>query len=420
MKQPEAFKEKILLVSLGVSPQIITEVVYALTVGREQKQQPAFVPTRIVVVSTKVGIKRCQDALEKQGYYQKLINTYQLTGLPTSIEYRCISNEHEQLEDIRTSADNEAAADTIFQVVKELTANNDAAVHISIAGGRKTQGYYTGLAASLYGRAQDRLSHVLVTEGFEGHWGFYFPPREEQLLTLRINGEEVERDAREAEIELADLPFMHMRHELPEKSLLLQPHLGVRELVRRLDIAKHLQVDYTLDLSSNPPKMMSNGVEIELENEPLIVAYLLIFYWDKVESDGPEDEGVKLPPANNNNLTYAATFTRALACALRAIHGPTHLSFPEDGNARDAIDFLQQYDLHQRSVEALLDENNFEYKALKSSFYSSRRSDLKKILMQELPESWADKLLPKKFIQDGENLHRITLPLERFTVIGLE
>jgi CRISPR-associated protein (TIGR02584 family) len=35
---------------------------------------------------------------------------------------------------------------------------------MSIAGGRKTMGFYAGYALSLYGRAQDRMSHVLVEE----------------------------------------------------------------------------------------------------------------------------------------------------------------------------------------------------------------------------------------------------------------
>lgn len=38
-------------------------------------------------------------------------------------------------------------------------------------------GYYLGYALSLYGRAQDRLSHVLVTERYESLRDFFIPHR---------------------------------------------------------------------------------------------------------------------------------------------------------------------------------------------------------------------------------------------------
>jgi CRISPR-associated protein (TIGR02584 family) len=41
------------------------------------------------------------------------------------------------------------------------TADPQASLHVSIAGERKTMGFYVGYALSLFGRTQGRLSHVL-------------------------------------------------------------------------------------------------------------------------------------------------------------------------------------------------------------------------------------------------------------------
>jgi CRISPR-associated protein (TIGR02584 family) len=59
--------------------------------------------------------------------------------------------------------------------VRELTADPDCAIHASIAGGRKTMGFYLGYALSLFGRPQDRLSHVLVSSPFESNQNFFYP-----------------------------------------------------------------------------------------------------------------------------------------------------------------------------------------------------------------------------------------------------
>ena len=65
------------------------------------------------------------------------------------------------LADIRDERDNAYAADQITKLIAMLTRDSERALHVSIAGGRKTLGFYAGYARSLLGRGQDRLSHVL-------------------------------------------------------------------------------------------------------------------------------------------------------------------------------------------------------------------------------------------------------------------
>ncbi|ART83428.1 CRISPR-associated protein [Oceanisphaera profunda] len=156
--RPEEHPEKVLLISVGTSPQIITEVIYALTVQRQRQQLPMFMPSKIVVVSTTTGIIEAKKGLDgANGYYTKLAQDYHLTDLPTAIDYQTIvTSNNEPLDDIRNSKDNADAADFIANIIRQYTSNDNCALHVSIAGGRKTQGYYTGFALSLFGRPKIR------------------------------------------------------------------------------------------------------------------------------------------------------------------------------------------------------------------------------------------------------------------------
>ena len=118
------------------------------------------------------------------------------------------------LGDIRTPDDNTRAADTITEIVRDLSRDRDSALHVSIAGGRKTMGFYLGYALSLYGRTQDRLSHVLVSAPYESHPQFFYPTVESQVVYTPPPHNRP-YDTRDAEVTLATIPFVRIRGELP-------------------------------------------------------------------------------------------------------------------------------------------------------------------------------------------------------------
>ncbi|MFR6358903.1 MAG: CRISPR-associated ring nuclease Csm6 [Sutterella wadsworthensis] len=72
-----------------------------------------------------------------------------------------------KLDDIRTPEDNTWAADCITECVRSFCARDDVRLLVSMAGGRKSMGFYAGYALSLYGRAFDGLYHVLVSPPYE-------------------------------------------------------------------------------------------------------------------------------------------------------------------------------------------------------------------------------------------------------------
>jgi len=80
------------------------------------------------------------------------------------------------LPDIRSVEDNTFAANQICEIVRELSLTSHTSLHASAAGGRKTMSIYLTAAMQLFGRAQDRLSHVLVSEDFETHPDFFYIP----------------------------------------------------------------------------------------------------------------------------------------------------------------------------------------------------------------------------------------------------
>jgi len=214
--EPKDYPERILLAVTGLSPQVVTETLFVLAV----RNTPPFTPTEVHLLTTSEGQSRAELTLleDGQGQFARLCREYGLEGIrfgPEQIHVIADASGR-QLNDIREPADNTAAADTITDTVRRLTARPDSALHVSIAGGRKTMGFYLGYALSLFGRPQDRLSHVLVSEPFESNPQFYFPPVEPEVLFTRDNKPVSTRDAR---LTLAEVPFVRLRHGLPEDLL---------------------------------------------------------------------------------------------------------------------------------------------------------------------------------------------------------
>ena len=216
-KPPHAFPRRVLLAVTGLSPQVVTETLYALT----QRQQPPFVPTEVRLITTATGAREARLNLlaEKTGWFHRLRAEYRLPAIRFDAD--CIhvldDGQGRALDDIRTPEQNERAADFITDIVRSLTEDDSAALHVSLAGGRKTMGYYLGYALSLYGRAQDALSHVLVSEPFENNREFFYPTRNEHPIRVRRGDKEQTFDCREAQVDLAPIPFVRLRDGLPER-----------------------------------------------------------------------------------------------------------------------------------------------------------------------------------------------------------
>ena len=232
---PERYPRRILLCVAGLSPQIVTETLYALTRAGE----PRFVPTEIHLLTTAKGAEWARLTLlsDEPGWFHRLRQDYGLPDIGFTLDslHLLRAADGRLLEDIRTPGDNEAIADAITAKVRELTADPNSAVHASIAGGRKTMGFYLGYALSLFGRPQDRLSHVLVSSRFESNPNFFYPAPVSRVIFS--NGpDQRPLDASSAMVMLADIPFVRLRDGLQETLLREGASFGdvVRQAQRNL------------------------------------------------------------------------------------------------------------------------------------------------------------------------------------------
>ena len=219
---PSTPSRRVLLCATGMSPQIVTETLYALAV-RPAAGQEVWTPTEVHLISTRKGAEHARLNLlsDQPGWFHQLCKDYDLPHMQFSNEqiHHILGENGQELEDIRSPADNEAAANTIADLVRAFAQDDDAQLHVSIAGGRKTMGYYLGYALSLYGRPQDRLSHVLVNDPYESHPDFYYPTPYERVIHTRDPKLPEAKDCRNAVVELAQIPFVRLRDGLPQRLL---------------------------------------------------------------------------------------------------------------------------------------------------------------------------------------------------------
>lgn len=221
----DTYNKRILLSVTGMSPAVVTETLYALVTEKN------FIPTEIQVITTIQGRNKLLSALlgieaerkERKGALQEFIEDYGSQYGFDHIHFNedCIhiieDTNGEQLPDIRTPKENEHAANSIVQLVGKLCQDDETQLHVSIAGGRKTMGFFMGYALSLYGREQDSLSHVLVDEEFETLSNFYYRKPKEYRIVNEKNGKEL--DASQANIMLAEIPWVRLGLGVSEELL---------------------------------------------------------------------------------------------------------------------------------------------------------------------------------------------------------
>lgn len=216
------YNKRILLSVTGMSPAVVTETLYALVTEK------GFIPTEIQIITTIQGKNKLLSALlgieggrkERKGALTEFIEDYgeQYGFSEIHFDENCIhiieDASGEKLPDIRTPKENEFAADNIVKLVGSLCEDDEMQLHVSIAGGRKTMGFFMGYALSLYGREQDSLSHVLVDEEFETLPNFYYRKPNTHIIVNERNGKEL--DASKANIMLAEIPWVRLGLGVPE------------------------------------------------------------------------------------------------------------------------------------------------------------------------------------------------------------
>ena len=206
----------ILLSVLGLSPQIITETLFALHQNGQKVDE-------IHVITTKRGKEIIYSKLlsGKTGHFFSYLKEYGFD--PDSIVFKedtihvIRDSSGKEIEDILNEEDNEALLRMCLELTYKFTKDPNTTVFFSIAGGRKTMSACLMFAAQMYGRSHDRIYHVLVSPEFERNEEFFYPPKESKRIQLRDeNGNPYWKETKYAKVNLIHIPFVPLRNHLKE------------------------------------------------------------------------------------------------------------------------------------------------------------------------------------------------------------
>ncbi len=343
---PARFPRRILLVVTGLSPQVVTESIYALWT-----QDPGLLPTEVHLITTLQGAEHARLNLLSPaiGWLERLRREYAMAPIAFSAEHIHVitGGDGTALADIRTPEDNVCAADCITALVRGFTEDPDCALHVSIAGGRKSMGYFVGYALSLFGRAQDRLSHVLVSPPFESHRDFYYPSLIERPIHVNQGGKDVAYDCRTAQVDLAWIPFVRLR--AAQHRPLVEGRARFSDCVGTVEEALAAR-ELTIDLAAR-----------------------------RIRAGG---QLIRLPPTE---LAFLSWFARRAKTGQPPLPGITDKDPEERGVA-----YRDQFIAELRRIDPLLDEDSKTLRAIGlrdgmlSEYFNAKNSKLNRVLKDRL------------------------------------
>ena len=121
-----ATPRRILLAVTGLTPQIVTETLYALAC----RAQSPWVPHEVHLITTATGAENARlNLLLAGGWFHRLCADYRLPAIAFPVEniHILCDTQGQPLDDIRTQEHNTLAADFITDTVRQLTEAPDSA-----------------------------------------------------------------------------------------------------------------------------------------------------------------------------------------------------------------------------------------------------------------------------------------------------
>ena len=335
--------KKVLFCLTGLTPQVVTETLYALA-----HRKPAWFPDEIHLLTTVQGAEHARLTLfvEEGGWFHRLIREYSLPPVDFSEEHIHVIKDEAgvPLEDIRTEADNRRLADAITVYVRRWCMDPEVELHVSLAGGRKTMSFFAGYILSLFGRQQDRLSHVLVEPApFERHPQFFYPTRNSS--SIRDHSGQI-MDRAQARVELVEVPFLR-----------LQPALD-RQILEGMDSFDALIERLQADIGPQLVRFDMPALKLFIGKQPVETV-----------------RGI-------NFLFYSWLAWRYLQ-GLSPIDIPPNEDVPGDKKAAESlIDWIEQYGMKHRDFERTVEA--LKRDGLSHTFIRDRKNRINRSLKQAL------------------------------------
>ena len=358
-----------LLATTGASPQVVTETLYAI------HQSNAQWPDAVFLITTSFGKEKAVQGLLQEGHLQRLCQQLQ-RPMPAFDEAHVLvapGADGNAVEDARSVADHEALANFIMTEVRNFTAHTPGGLHASLAGGRKTMTFYIGYAMSMFGRAQDTLSHVLVSEGYENTRDFWFPTSQEPYRFVQ-NAQKQTLDASLAQVTLAPIPFIRQRNDLPPVLLQDTRVVDFAQLVQLINLGENPQLlRLCVDLPKKCIRMYAADSNLCLEFKPGLLE--LAFYTLMARSTVEHETDLARPSSSKKDRGMALVFLEELMpiCDLVSEH-QIEKNLEKLGNTDG--DHAAQF---SPSTLASL------HTGMSDSWFDSRKNKLTELFAQQLP-----------------------------------
>jgi len=179
--------KQVLVASLGGSPSVITETIWALmhphelADPRDPDRRP-FIPDEVRVIATAFhdGFASLED--REKTIRERIGALYRQYGhkRPNIPPFEIVTGASgTPLTDVRTNEANDEYGDLVTRVLTGYVRDPEVRLHVSLAGGRKTMSSIDQAVTSLVARPGDEISHILVDpEGLTGCPEFWWPDQD--------------------------------------------------------------------------------------------------------------------------------------------------------------------------------------------------------------------------------------------------
>jgi CRISPR-associated protein (TIGR02584 family) len=286
----------VFLASLGGSPQVVTETLWALMhpdrmIDQSHRTRQPIVPSIVHLVATSFFNERMFACIEARNtaIKERITMLFLQHDKPApEVVIDELKDGQSKLKDIRTQRENIVYANHITRVVMNYAQRGDTVIHMSLAGGRKSMSSYDHSAMMFFGRVDDELSHVLVEpEILERTSDFWWPDQTERIVQ-GPNGVQVPTSSDLARVDLVNVPFVRLKVRLPK---------GVPpEAIDHERLVEFVEFERRADpiiVSWNDKLISVGGQSIPLE--PLHFMFFCVLALARVNKwpgAGPPDEGI--------------------------------------------------------------------------------------------------------------------------------
>lgn len=265
-------KKHILVAVAGESPAIITETLWHLT----QVEKAPVTEIHVLTTTLGKGIITRQILAKKEGAFPRFCREYGFEARSIRFSKDTVQvltdSAGKPLVDIRSDADNLAAADGIAAAVRDLADPERHVLHCSIAGGRKTMTVYMAFALQLFGGPEDTLCHVLVNPELESSRDFYYIPKVKKDVRYTYWDKEAKAEKRfpasQARIQVAKVPFVRLRHQLgvmfPGRDLPFSEMVRCAQFELESPVLTVRVKDHALDVAGQTVRLSEGSINLYL------------------------------------------------------------------------------------------------------------------------------------------------------------